>query len=342
MKKTKDILIVLVLGILLVILVWVGIVAITRLNKDASAKVGADQSGQISLLSVKIDSLEKKIMHGQQSKDTSAQVDVNQREQISQLSTENEDLKRQLDFMEKRIGYGEKFVDDLKGNITFWFCFVTIVVTIIAIAVPLFNMSEIKEKQKEVEEKQKEVEETQKDVEEKQKDVEEKQKDFEEKQKKLEGKLKSSEASYDKVNEQIDSIKTNLSRLEDDSNKLVNQMSIDSAALTLYMLADARNINDPLFYYDLIIDTLKEFRGIHSVYNKRGQLRFDNGDYKKAVEDFEMAIEKKDDEPDYYSSCAKCYRKLAENEQDPTERTKYEAKAREYEERAEELKQKGK
>ena len=152
--------------------------------------------------------------------------------------------------MEKQIKQEEKVVDDLEGNITFWFCFVTIVVTIIAIAVPLFNMSEIKEKQKEVEETQK--------------DFEEKQKDFEEKQKKLEGKLKSSEASYDKVNKQIDSIKTNLSRLEDDSNKYRSQTSIDSAAFTLYMLAEAQNrkSDDPSYYYDQIIDNLNPNRSL--------------------------------------------------------------------------------
>ena len=87
---------------------------------------------------------------------------------------------------------------------------------------------------------------------------------------------------------------------------------------------------------------LNEFRWISIVYNRRGQLRFHNGWYKKAVEDFEMAIKKKDDEPDFYSSCAKCYRELAKIEKDQTEIAKYEAKAKEYEERAEELKQKGK
>ncbi len=367
MKIVKDIFITIWLLFFTILLGFVCWDAIMRLTEDKNAD--SNLRGQISQLNVKIDSLENMIMHGQKPKNTSVKVDANLCELKSQLRLENDDLKsqlkNQLDFIEKKIEHEEKIVDDLKGNITFWFCFVTIVVTIIAIGVPLYNMGEIKDKQKEIEDKQKEVEETQKEVEDKQKEieekqkkleekqkkveetqkeVEEKQKDFEEKQKKLEGKLKSSEASYDKVNKQIDSVKTNLSQLEEESSKFRNQISIDSTGLTLYMLADAKknNINDPLFYYDLIIDNLKEFGGIHYVYYNRGQLRFEKGDYKKAIEDFDMAIKKKKDEPDYYSSCAKCYRELVKIEKDPTERTKNEDKAKEYENTAEELKQKGK
>ncbi|MBP3245956.1 MAG: hypothetical protein J6M59_12790 [Bacteroidaceae bacterium] len=97
------------------------------------------------------------VAFGQQSKNMCAQVDVNQREQISQLRAENDDLKKQLDFIEKKIEHEEKVVDDLKGEITFWFSFVTIVVTILSIGVPLYNMIEIKKKQSEVEDKQEEV-----------------------------------------------------------------------------------------------------------------------------------------------------------------------------------------
>ena len=80
------------------------------------------------------------VAFGQQSKNMCAQVDVNQREQISQLCAENDDLKKQLDFIEKKIEHEEKVVDDLKGEITFWFSFVSILVTAITMVVAIIGV----------------------------------------------------------------------------------------------------------------------------------------------------------------------------------------------------------
>ncbi len=94
----------------------------------------------------------------QPSENFNALVDTNLCWQISQLRAENVELKKQLDSMENKIKHEKKAVDDLKGEIAFWFSFgsilvtaITMIVAIIAIVVPLYNVSEIKEKQKEVE-----------------------------------------------------------------------------------------------------------------------------------------------------------------------------------------------
>lgn len=92
------------------------------------------------------------------------QVDTNRCWQISQLRAENVELKKQLESMKNKIEDEGKTVDDLKGEIAFWFSFgsilvtaITMIVAIIAVVVPLYDKSEIKEKQKEVEGEMKSV-----------------------------------------------------------------------------------------------------------------------------------------------------------------------------------------
>lgn len=75
-------------------------------------------------------------------------------------------------------------------------------------------------------------------------------------------------------------------------------------------------------------------------YQGRGIIKFDNGDYFEAIEDFNMAISYKPDLILSYRNRAKCYRKLAESEQDEAKKTELIANADEDEKRVESLNEK--
>lgn len=340
MKIVKDIFITIWLLFFTILLGFVCWDAIMRLTEDKNAD--SNLRGQISQLNVKIDSLENMIMHGQKPKNTSVKVDANLCELKSQLRLENDDLKsqlkNQLDFIEKKIEHEEKIVDDLKGNITFWFCFVTIVVTIIAIGVPLYNMGEIKDKQKEIEDKQKEVEETQKEVEDKQKEIEEKQKKLEEKQKKVEADLESAMNSYNKMKVQIESMNKTVAQAKQDAYDAEASAEISR----IFYMNDTNGMNEAIKAYEEVIEKYSNYSYIENVYLNLGKLKFDTGEYAVALGYYEKAINKNNANEVFYSNRAKCYRKLAENEQDPAKKADYIAKAEEDENTAEELKQKGK
>lgn len=295
------------------------------------------------------------VSFGQHSKNTSAQVDANQREQISQLCSENDDLKKQLDFMEKKIEHEEKVVEDLKGNITFWFSFVSILVTaitmivaIIGIALPLYNMSEIKEKQKKVEDDLKSAKE--------------------------QADLATQAASGAKVSSEQVQTQTESVRVLAEQAK----QAADDAQVYVFF-AQALNEKEPseaIKYYDMIIERYPKFRKTFLIYINRGNKKKSMGDNKGAMSDYDKAISIKpnyalayicrgflkmsmgDDDGaisdynesisinpnlvDTYSYRAECYRKLAETEQDPTKQADYIAKAEADEKKAEELSQKGK
>ena len=77
-------------------------------------------------------------------------------------------------------------------------------------------------------------------------------------------------------------------------------------------------------------------------YFNRGVVKFKKKEWNDAISDFVEAIRIKPDYEKACSNCAECYRELAKIVNDPTERTKNEDKAKEYEERAEKLRKKGK
>ena len=75
-------------------------------------------------------------------------------------------------------------------------------------------------------------------------------------------------------------------------------------------------------------------------YQLRGCIKINNGDYYGAIEDFNMAISIKPDLTLSYENRAKCYRKLAESEQDEAKKAKIIANAEADEKRVESLKEK--
>ena len=259
------------------------------------------------------------------------QVDTNRCWQISQLRAENVELKKQLESMKNKIEDEGKTVDDLKGEIAFWFSFgsilvtaITMIVAIIAIVVPLYNMSEIKEKQQEVEEKQKEVE--------------EKQKKFDEKQKEVEADLKSAMNSYNKMKVQIESINKKVAQAKQDAYDAEASAEISR----IFYMNDTNGMNEAIKVYEEVIEKYPNYSNIENVYLNLGKLKFDTGEYAVALGYYEKAINKNNANEVFYSNRAKCYRKLAENEQDPAKKADYIAKAEEDKNTAEELKQKGK
>ena len=236
----------------------------------------------------------------QQSENAITQVDTNRCRQISQLRLENVQLKKQLESMKNKIEDEKKAVDDLKGEIAFWFSFgsilvtaITMIVAIIAVVVPLYNMSEIKNKQK-----------------------------------KVEGEMESVKKSYNDMMEEV---------------KRVRQEAYDIEPKEKFIQAMNKGKTDDIIKdLDDIITFYPKYSEIWAVYGNRAAMRFTNEDYVNALVDYTEAISKKNDVDYLYSGRADCYHKLAENEQDQEKKAKYEAKANEYEERAKELKQKGK
>lgn len=235
------------------------------------------------------------------------QVDTNRCWQISQLRAENVELKKQLESMKNKIEDEGKTVDDLKGEIAFWFSFgsilvtaITMIVAIIAVVVPLYDKSEIKEKQKEVEEKQKEVEDE----------------------------MESVKKSYNDMMEKVKRVRQEAYDIEP-KEKFIQAMEKGKTDDIIKALGD-------------IINSYPKYSMIWAMYGNRATMRFTNGDYVNALVDYTEAISKKKDVDYLYSGRAECYRKLAEIEPDKDKREGYKKQAEEDENTAEGLKQKGK
>lgn len=223
------------------------------------------------------------VAFGQQSKNKSAQVDVNQREQISQLRAENDDLKKQLYFMEKKIEHEEKVVDDLKGEITFWFSFVSILVTaitmvvaIIGVVLPFYNMREIKKKQKEVEaELEKQRNQTI--------DLQTLAESAKEQATLATQAAKEAKNSSEHMQTQVEYVSAQA--------KLAEQAANDAKAIQIFVLAlKEPNPENALHFYDILINEYDSFYGICEAYFQRGIIKYKLNDLDGAIYDFDKVI----------------------------------------------------
>ncbi len=219
----------------------------------------------------------------QPSENFNALVDTNLCWQISQLRAENVELKKQLDSMENKIKHEKKAVDDLKGEIAFWFSFgsilvtaITMIVAIIAIVVPLYNVSEIKEKQKEVEaelEKQRNQTKNLQTLAESAK-----------KQATLATQAaKEAKNSSEHMQTQVEYVSAQAKQAEQAAN--------DAKAIQIFILAlKEPNPENALHLYEILINEYGSFYGIYEAYFQRGILKYKMNDLAGAISEFDNAI----------------------------------------------------